>query len=444
MRTLVSATMLLLTAVSVAGADPSQNPIEPEAGTWKTWAIRPAATIPVPPPPDQAATVAEAAQLIALAARRDGARDQIAWWDTGTPSYRWNNIAVEEMLRANLPSNLAARHLALLHVAINDATVAVWTAKYHYHRKAPDAAHSATPSYPSEHASAAAASAAVLAYIFPAKADAFARLQDQAEQSRLLAGVNYSSDIAAGREIGRAVAVRVIEIAKADGSDVKWTGTVPAGAGKWNGTNPILPLGGTWKTWVLTSPDEFRPPPPAAFNSPERAAELTELKTFPRTPKTNADAMFWEYAVGGPRNYQYWNAHAGRLTLEYGLDAPSAARAYALESIAFYDAGVACWDGKYHYWMIRPFQLDPELKPLFNTPNHPSYPAAHGCFSTAAATMLGHLFPRDAAPLAALAEEAGQLRIWAGIHYRSDVAAGVAVGKAVAAKVIQVADSPTH
>jgi membrane-associated phospholipid phosphatase len=94
--------------------------------------------------------------------------------------------------------------------------------------------------------------------------------------------------------------------------------------------------------------------------------------------------------------------------------------------------------------MIRPFHLDPELKTLFNTPNHPSYPAAHGCFSTAAATILGRLFPRDATPLAALAEEAGQSRIWAGIHYRSDVVAGVAVGKAVAAKVIQVADSPTH
>jgi membrane-associated phospholipid phosphatase len=73
-----------------------------------------------------------------------------------------------------------------------------------------------------------------------------------------------------------------------------------------------------------------------------------------------------------------------------------------------------------------------------------SVPAAHGCFSTAATTVLGHLFPRDAAPLVTLAEEAGQSRLWAGIHYRRDVVAGVAVGKAVAAKVIQVTDSPIH
>jgi membrane-associated phospholipid phosphatase len=41
-----------------------------------------------------------------------------------------------------------------------------------------------------------------------------------------------------------------------------------------------------------------------------------------------------------------------------------------------------------------------------------------------------------AAALAALAEEAGESRIWAGIHYRSDIVAGAALGRAVADKVI--------
>ena len=100
------------------------------------------------------------------------------------------------------------------------------------------------------------------------------------------------------------------------------------------------------------------------------------------------------------------------------------------------DAGIGCWDGKYTYLAIRPFQLDPEVKPLFPTPNHPSYPAAHGCFSMAQAGILGYLFPRDAAALAALAEEAAESRVWAGIHYRSDIVAGAALGRAVAAKVI--------
>jgi membrane-associated phospholipid phosphatase len=113
-----------------------------------------------------------------------------------------------------------------------------------------------------------------------------------------------------------------------------------------------------------------------------------------------------------------------------------AARAYALQNIASIDTGIACWDSKYAYWAIRPFQLDLEVKPLFSTPNHPSYPAAHGCLSTATAAILGYLFPRDAATLTALTEEANESRIWAGIHYRSDTVAGAALGRAVANKVI--------
>ena len=76
------------------------------------------------------------------------------------------------------------------------------------------------------------------------------------------------------------------------------------------------------------------------------------------------------------------------------------------------------------------------MKPLFSTPNHPSYPAAHGCLSTGTAAILGYLFPRDAATLATLAQEANESRIWAGIHYRSDTVAGAALGRSVANKVI--------
>jgi hypothetical protein len=147
-------------------------------------------------------------------------------------------------------------------------------------------------------------------------------------------------------ELGRRVAARVIERGRADGSDAKWTGSVPTGPGKWNGTNPILPQMATWKTWVLASASEFRSPPPIAHDSPEKAAELAELKTFQRTPKTNAAAYFWEYAAGGLRAHHYWSGQIGRLVLEYRLDGnpPLAARAYALQNITSLDTGIACWD----------------------------------------------------------------------------------------------------
>jgi membrane-associated phospholipid phosphatase len=162
------------------------------------------------------------------------------------------------------------------------------------------------------------------------------------------------------------------------------------------------------------------------------------LKTFPRTPLTNNEASFWEVAVGGLRAYQYWNEQLSRKTLEYRLDdnAPRAARTFVLPFVTLYDAGIACWDAKYAYWAIRPFQLDPDVKPIFTTPNHPSYPAAHACASTSVTRMLGYLFPRDADAFARLGERAGESRIWAGIHYRSDVVAGRQLAIAVADKVI--------
>src|SRR5438067_1444559 len=83
--------------------------------------------------------------------------------------------------------------------------------------------------------------------------------------------------------------------------------------------------------------------PPPAYDSPEKAAELAEIKNFPRTPKTNSAAYFWEYAVGGLRSHQYWAGQTGRLVLEHRLDndPPRAARAYALQTIAGIDASIA-------------------------------------------------------------------------------------------------------
>jgi hypothetical protein len=446
--------LLVLSSVGVAtrvqaGADL----IEPQAGTWKTWVLASGSQFRLPPPPDTAATAAEVKQLKDMAAKRDAAAlDQIAYWDTGVPSYRWNEIAINECLKNNLAHNMAARDLALVHVAIYDALIAAWDSKYTHNRPRPHAFDASlttvlptphSPAYPSEHAVIAGAASAVLAYVFPDNAIFFMDQAEKAARSRLLAGVDYPSDAQAGLELGRKVAALVIERGKADGSDAKWTGTVPTEKGKWNGTDPILPMSGSWKPWVLISPNEFRPGPPPAYDSPQEAAELVELVHFKRTPKHVADAFFWEYAVGGRRNYWFWNDVTGKKLFEYRLEnnPPRAARVYALESIASYDATVACWDAKYAYWAIRPFQLDPNFKPLFTTPNHPSYPAAHGCVSSAPTAVLAYLFPRDADTLNAMADEAAESRIWAGIHFRSDVVAGLELGRKVAQKVIERAKS---
>ena len=90
---------------------------------------------------------------------------------------------------------------------------------------------------------------------------------------------------------------------------------------------------------------------------------------------TNAAAFHYQTADG---IFGDWYSLASRWMMKDRLDsdAPRAALIYAAMSMAHNDSMVAYWDAKYTYWAIRPFQLDPDVKTLFATPNHPSYPAA--------------------------------------------------------------------
>lgn len=420
---------------------------EPNAGTWKTWVLSSGQELRLAPPPDQATTESELGQLETLAQQRDSvALDLIHFWDTGSPGYRWNELAVQEALKNKIGGPRPARMMALVNVAIYDAIVAAWDSKYAYNRPRPNELQPSltpviptpnSPAYPSEHAVAAGAASEVLAYLFPDDAALFQAKAEEAAQSRLLAGTDYPSDVTAGLELGREVAARVIERAKSDGADVQWTGSVPTEPGKWNGTKPLEPLAGTWKTWVLTSPDEFRPGSPPAYDSEQMAKDLEELKTFERTNLTNLTASYWEY-YGGRAWFELYDTIVGQKLFEYRLDTdpPLAARAYALWAVAANDIFVACFDAKYTYWQIRPFQLDPTVTTVFTTPNHPSYPAAHACTAGAMETILGYLFPRDAAYFTKLADEESWSRMWAGIHFRSDIEAGRTLGQKVGEAVI--------
>jgi PAP2 superfamily len=186
---------------------------------------------------------------------------------------------------------------------------------------------------------------------------------------------------------------------------------------------------------------KYRPGPPPALDSEQMVLELAEVKNFPRTNLTNLIASFWEY-YGGRGVFEFWNDQASRTIFEQHLhdNPPRAAQIYAASNIALHDSIVACWDAKYTYWAPRPAMVDTSITTVFATPNHPSYPSAHTCLSGAAASILGQFFPADAEHFTALAIQAGDARVMGGIHFKTDCDVGLALGRQVAAVVLNHAN----
>ncbi len=467
------ATALGMTTPSRAGAieaAASGMLIEPDAGSWKTWVLASGNELRPAAPPDEAATKAEVADLQAMAAARDAvALDRISYWDAGSPGYRWNEIAMQQTLRAGMGPGDAYRVMALLNAAVYDATIAAWDAKYAYNRPRPAVAEAslrtaiptpASPAYPCEHAATAGAASTVLTYLFPDDAESFADSATEAADSRVEAGVAHASDRAAGLDLGQMVGERFVAYAKADGADAQFDPTTMlTGPGLWTGDPASLayPTLGTWKTWVLASGDQFRPGPPPAPDSPERAAELAEVKSYKRDVHPYTELFFWPQDPAGrqapdsapfssnqvifyyaPVLHFLWGPELAQKLFEYRWDTnpPRAARAYALVSIAGFDATVAAWDAKFHYWTARPNQFDPEISTILPTYPIPDYPSGHTGTLGGTAEVLSYLFPRDAHFFQSRADEAAASRVWAGIHFRSAAEAGVQLGRTVGQAVI--------
>jgi len=114
-----------------------------------------------------------------------------------------------------------------------------------------------------------------------------------------------------------------------------------------------------------------------------------------------------------------------------------AARILFVMNAAAWDALIGCFDAKYHYWFIRPPQADPAITLPIGLPPHPSYPSAHSCVSGSSTEVLAVSFPSERRRLEQIAEEASLSRLYAGIHYRFDMVAGLALGRAAAGKALR-------
>jgi membrane-associated phospholipid phosphatase len=423
--------------------------------SWRPWLLNsPDELRPVAPDTPASAEIDELLDL--QGQRTAGSASTVAKWAAGPAILPWTLLALD-LIRLHQPSPVrAARALALLHVAMYDAVIAIYDARSAFPRPSPAmtlqtlAPLGTTPpqasSFPSEHAAIAAAAATTLAALFPQEsATALMDLADEAAMSRLWAGACFRSDIEAGMAIGRTIGERAVQRAQTDGSDRVWDGSGRLiGDGYWQPTppafiqQPLDPLAGAWRTWVVPRGDAYRPPPPPPFRSAAWQAELAAVQeaVARRTPEQKAAVMFWAGGPGTVTPAGIWIEIGRDLVVTRGLDLPHAARALALTAVALADAFICCWDAKYAYWTARPITADPALDVLIPTPPFPSYTSGHATVSAAAATVLGHLFPDAAEDVAAKAEQAKQSRLWAGIHFAIDNDVGATGGRQIGRLVV--------
>jgi PAP2 superfamily protein len=352
-------------------------------------------------------------------------------WAAPTSTVRWNEYACDLIARNAVGQFGALRTLAYLNLAMNNALV---TAR----------ARGVKPE-----GAAAGAAAALLVFLYPKDEQAInARL---ATETAALGAATYRPDFTAGVDIGRAVGADVIALARADRSAVAWTGALPTGDNKWSSRSqppapPIGPHFGSMRPFFMANGSEFRAPPPPDIGTPAFTATLTEVRTVSdgRTYEQLRIAQYWEN-LSGSFAAGLWNDVARQAISERGLGEAESARTLALMHMAMFDAQIACHDSKYVYWVPRPTQLDPNIRLAIGVPNHPAYPSNHACISGVAGLVLDAQFPDARGRYFAMGKQAGESRIYAGIHYRIDLDEGYVIARKIAARASEVgvtADRP--
>jgi len=470
--------------------------LEPTAGSWRMILLTGPSQIAVAAPTaaTSAAYIAELdAVKLSQAHLTSAQRNAISYW-SGGGVLRWNQIVRELVARYNLPPApkdeggypvpdaenpfgdpafpfanpvYAARAYSYVSAAQYDALKSAWYWKFQYNRLSPAKNDNAIialmpvtdlPSYPSEEAVISGVTVEMLRTLFPAAVEEITLKAAEQRNAALWSGKATASDLAAGLALGKSVAAVFLARAAGDGmrtaggSPVLWKALADSATARgeiaWISRDiparpPMLPLFGQVRAWNMTPADIVaeRPPPPPSTSSQQMKDETAEVKRTVEhlTNEQLAIAQKWNDGAGTYSPPGHWND----VTLEYVRDAKMsevrAARVFALLNMAMHDAGVGCWEAKFHYFNPRPSQLDPSIKTQIGLPNFPSYTSGHSTFSAAAAAVLSYLFPSGADSFAGMRDEAGISRLYGGIHYRADIEAGKAHGDRIATYTLNFA-----
>ncbi|MBK7953452.1 MAG: hypothetical protein IPK02_05480 [Candidatus Accumulibacter sp.] len=366
------------------------------ASHWPRW-------LPEDPGRSDRTTPATAASTPLTMAAGDSLRQRFSTdavvqkWASGPASLPWIGLTLELIVKYQQNPLRAARVLAHLHAAANDAIVQM----------------AATSSAEATQAVAVhAATSAVLAYFYPQELPGRLDAIGVGAMLAVAARARVSPEkLAFAREVGRRAAAEAIRRALDDGSDATWNpADRPAAAAPvWRAApplnlyNPSEPLAGNWRTWALEDSKEISPPQPVPFGSERYWNEAQEVLRVSRalTPEQKRIADEWNLDKGSVTPPGVWNRKAMELVAGRGWGTAETARVLAALNVALSDALIACWWAKFAHWTVRPVnvvreKLDPDFLPCLRRPSRVMFPG-HAAASGAAVGVLAAFF-RSAPP----------------------------------------------
>jgi hypothetical protein len=252
--------------------------------------------------------------------------------------------------------------------------------------------------------------------------------------------------------------------------------------GRWIPTPPAYAqaMEPNWKVirpMVIDSATAFEPPPPLPFNIKDTASEYYKQVMMIKnavdslTPEQKHIALFWDdnpfklnvsghlmfatkkFSPGG-----HWEGIVGIAAKKANLDFSNTVYAYAITSIAMFDAFIQCWEAKYRYETIRPESvinkyIDEMWRPFLETPPFPEYTCGHSTCSSAAAEALTSVFgdnfsytdttelefgiaSRSYKSFRDAAEENNWARFYGGIHFHKSCIVSTEYGRKVGSFVV--------
>jgi hypothetical protein len=247
----------------------------------------------------------------------------------------------------------------------------------------------------------------------------------------------------------------------------RWVPTPPAYADAmephWNLIRPL----------VLDSANQFVPPPPPVFDITDKKSKYYhEVMLIKNAVDSLNDeqkhiANFWDdnpfklnvsgHVMFGTKKFSppgHWMSIVGIAAKKANADFPTTVYAYAITAIAQFDSFIECWDEKYRHNTVRPETvinkyIDPDWRPLLQTPPFPEYTCGHSTVSAANAEALTYVFgdhfaytdtselefgikSRSYKSFRDAAVENNWARFYGGIHYHNSCIISTEYGKKVA------------